>query len=470
MRINYYVSRKNVFTWLAAVAALLSLVIRIVCYGGVYEGFWTVLGLFVLPIAASVLFILFILCCGEEQFYLTSISAILFCIYYAVKVGKSGSTLKIQMLYWLACIAVAYIYHHTVSGKQKKWLITIILLGIFAVSCWMNRKVFVDSIVATTVRVAPDLLMLLAGIFILIATDIHLDSKYHPTWGDRKDGRLLRTISPMTTVTAFIMPTRTGASNFIYDSIEINDIEKYILEKRKEGYKGFGITHIFLAAYARMVAKYPAINRFSSGQRVYSRGNDIQFCMVVKSSMSLEAEDSITKIHLSPSDTVFDVYEKLNEGIAKIKNNDVGSSDFDKVEKLLSYTPRLLMRLVIDLLKLLDYFGLLPKFLLEVSPFHGSMFLTSMASLGIPPVVHHLYDFGNLPVFCAIGAKREVIETEMSPLPGIKKKHYIDYTFNTDERICDGFYYAQVFKYMKKLLAHPEVLEQEPEEIKRDID
>jgi len=40
-------------------------------------------------------------------------------------------------------------------------------------------------------------------------------------------------------------------------------------------------------------------------------------------------------------------------------------------------------------LKLLDYFGLAPYSLIKVSPFHGSMFITSLGSLGIPPIYHH---------------------------------------------------------------------------------
>ena len=40
------------------------------------------------------------------------------------------------------------------------------------------------------------------------------------------------------------------------------------------------------------------------------------------------------------------------------------------------------------------------------------MYITSMGSLGIPPIYHHLYDFGNVPVFCAFGPKRKAYELE----------------------------------------------------------
>ena len=116
----------------------------------------------------------------------------------------------------------------------------------------------------------------------------------------------------------------------------------------------------------------------------------------------------------------------------------------------------------------MDYFGLLPKFLLEVSPFHGSIFFTSMGSLGIPPIVHHLYDFGNLPVFVAFGCKYRKNEVQLDGT--IVQRKYVDYTMNTDERICDGFYFATTLKHMKKLLSHPERLDEPLDEVVHDIE
>lgn len=467
-RINYYVSKKNVFTWLSAAAILASVMIRLIC-ADVYSEPAQIWCLVILPAFAGVLFLIQMLFFGDEHFYSTGIPAFVFCLYSAIKVGRDGYPLMIRFVFWIACIGVAYIYIHTVSGKDGKWLILFILLAFLGIRIFMNRAVIFDHVMRTTIVISPDLLVIVGTVFAIFAMKVHLDGKYHPSWGDRPDGRRVRSLNPMTAVTAFIMPTRVGASNCIKDKIEISGLERYIVQKRKEGYKSFGITHIFIAAYVHAVARYPAINRFCSGQRVYSRGDDIQFCMVVKNSMTVDAEDSIVKLHLKPTDTVYDVYEKMTAEVLRIKTTEVGGSDFDKVEKLLSITPRMLLKLLMGLLRFLDYFGWIPKALLEISPFHASFFMTSMASLGIEPVVHHLYDFGNLPVFCSIGAKYKVNEPDPNPLLGVHTRHYINYTFNTDERICDGFYYAAVFKYVKKLLAHPEMLETEPEEVRQDI-
>lgn len=414
----------------------------------------------VLPAAGCLIFVLILLLDGKERFYRTAVPVFLLAVCYAA--GMNFSSVRLIFLCWIAYLAIAAFYAATVSGRVHS-VLPMALLAIAAVGVYVftYRNRFVPALL-------PDLAMLGGVMFAIFAMKPYLDGVYHLTWGDRPDGRKLRTLDPITVVANYIMPNRNGASNCVRDSVEITAMERYIREKRKEGLTGFGITHVFLTAYVRCVAKYPAINRFLSGQQVFSRGDDVQFCMVVKTEMTTEGQESIAKLHLKPTDTARDVYEKLNAEVERIKSQPVGASDFDKTAKLLSFIPGIVFKFVIWLLKLLDYFGLLPKFLLEISPFHASIFFTSMGSIGIPPVTHHLYDFGNLPVFCSFGCKRRAREV-MDDGTVVDRK-YVDYTMNTDERIVDGFYFATVNKYLKKLLAHPEVLDMPPEEVKRDID
>ena len=110
--------------------------------------------------------------------------------------------------------------------------------------------------------------------------------------------------------------------------------------------------------------------------------------------------------------------------------------------------PRLLLKFVVWFLKTLDYFGLLFKRLLtDLSPFHGTViFVHGLA--WHPPIVHHLYNFGNLPVFVAFGRKYRKVELDLQGKPVTRR--YVDFVMNTDERIVDGFYYATVMKYFEK--------------------
>ena len=171
------------------------------------------------------------------------------------------------------------------------------------------------------------------------------------------------------------------------------------------------------------------------------------------------------KVHLHPADTAADVYRKINAQVEAAKD-EMENTSADNTAAAFMMIPSLVLKFVMWLLKTLDYFGLVPRFLLEVSPFHGSVYFTSMGSLGIKPVYHHLYDFGTVPAFCAFGRKRRAEEIKDGE---IVERKYVDLKFNLDERICDGFYYAGVIKYFLRLLSHPDVLDNPPETIEKDI-
>ena len=285
--------------------------------------------------------------------------------------------------------------------------------------------------------------------------------------GDRSEGHRVRTLAPMNYVSPYIMVNRSNASNLIKDRIEVTDkINEYIMKKREEGLKGFGMMYIFMAAYIRTVAMYPGINRFISGQKIYAR-NNVQIVIDIKKKMELDAQDTTIKVDFDPSETIYDVFDKFTNEFEKNRvDNDV--SAFDSAARVLNYIPGVLLKFSVWFLKLLDYFGLLPKFLIKLSPFHASMFITSMGSLGIPPIYHHLYDFGNIPIFIAFGRKtsRLILTREGS----VKEKNFIDFSVVTDERICDGHYFATALKYLKECLKNPERLDTPPEEVVEDID
>ena len=274
----------------------------------------------------------------------------------------------------------------------------------------------------------------------------------------------VRGISPMARLVPYIMEDRIGSQNFIFDKIGMTQIDKYIKKKQEQGLKNFNLMHIIIAAYARTCSQRPAINRFIRGQKVYSR-ELVEVCLTIKKEMTLESPDTVVKIMLKPDCTADDVYHALNEKIEGYR--EVKNSSFDKLAKVLNYIPGLLLRWTIRFLRFLDYCGLLPKALTNLSPFHASFFITSMGSLGIPPIVHHLYDFGNVPTFCAFGAKQR--EFKVNPDGSVYKYSYVDVSYNLDERICDGFYYASALKYMRTLFRKPDVLDTPPETVVKDI-
>ena len=470
-RVSLFVSRKNVLTWLMALCLVGSAVARIVITGvkgiGYSQEVWSQI---VLPVAATLLYVLITLISGKEMFYKTAIPVWLMGLYFAIRPHAfMGSNPFVMGMYYTCIIFFCLLYTAITCGKLYPWLLMLLFATpLAAIGYFCSIAIGTSLELYVFLMFLPDILLFIGCFLLVFAIRAHTDGLYHPTWGDRSDGRKVRTLAPMAQITMYFQWERNICSNLFEDSFEITHIDRYIRQKRREGLTDFGITHVLLAAYVRGVAKYPQLNRFISGQKVYSRGDDIQYCMVVKKEMTVDSPDTSIMVHLNPRDTAEDVYHKLNAAIDSVKATQELDSSLDGLIQYLNLIPGLLLKFVVWLLKLLDYFGLLPKFLLELSPFHGSLFFTSMGSLGIPPIYHHLYDFGNIPCFGAFGCKRRA--TEVTEDGTVVQKKYIDVKFVLDERICDGYYYATFFKHYRRLLAHPEVLDNPPEEVVKDID
>ena len=283
-------------------------------------------------------------------------------------------------------------------------------------------------------------------------------------WGDRKDGRRLRSIQPMTRLMPFIMPKRSDACNMFTDSFDVTEADKYCRRMIRDGYTNFNFMHLLIAAYVRAVSQYPAINRYVSGQRIFAR-TEITVVMTIKKSMKIDEPDTCIKVTFAPDDTAAEIYEKFNQVVQANQEDAESKSDFDKIMDFFTKFPRLILRGVVGLVKWFDYHSVV---LLPDLPFYGSMIITSMGSLGIPAIYHHIYDFGNLPVFLAFGKK--YYKLVMDREGNVFKRRHVDLKVVTDERICDGFYYASAFKYIKKLIEHPEALDERPEKVVEDVD
>lgn len=290
-------------------------------------------------------------------------------------------------------------------------------------------------------------------------------SKYKRRFGDRKEGRLLRSLPAFAKFVPFIMPTRNDACNQYEESFEVSDVDRRLRKLRVDGYKGIGILHFIIAAYIRGVSMLPGMNRFVVGRRIYARDN-IEVVMTVKRSLAIDATKTTIKVVFEPTDTIFDVYRKMNEKIDEIKTVE-GNNNTEDVAEAMCKAPRFLLRFALTILRIMDYFGWLPQSLLDASPFHGSMIITDLGSLRIGPIYHHIYNFGTLPVFISFGAKRHAYELDRHG--NMVDRKYVDCKFVMDERTIDGHYYAQFLQAFRYICQHPEIVETPPSKVVEDV-
>ena len=165
--------------------------------------------------------------------------------------------------------------------------------------------------------------------------------------------------------------------------------------------------------------------------------------------------DTFSKIYFEPkTDTIFDVERKIEEYI----NTTRAAESSNSLDKLMAAIMKFsaLTSFLCNLIRWADKHGLLPKSVIDASPFHATLLITNLASIRTNHIYHHVYEFGTTSVAIAMGNLREVPKNTAD---GIRLERCIPLGIVMDERICSGHYFAQVFAYVKDLLSDPKKLE-----------
>ena len=281
-------------------------------------------------------------------------------------------------------------------------------------------------------------------------------------FGKRSDGRKLKNIPTFFRVIPSIMLDRADSQVYFKQDIILRDIDSYIDRKAAEGIK-FSYMNIIYAAIVRIIAERPYLNRFAMNGSLYAR-NKIWVSLVIKKNFADEGTETSIKLPFDGTENIFEIKVKLDAAIEKNKDN-ATSNNTDNLAGTLSIVPNGLIRRVVKFLMFLDRHNIMPKSVIAASPFHTSVFLTNVGSLGIDSIYHHLYNFGTTSMFFAMGKKKKSYVYEDDE---IHEEKCITIAFVGDERICDGYYYASSFKQLSKYLKKPELLEN-PGEVKQDI-
>lgn len=291
-------------------------------------------------------------------------------------------------------------------------------------------------------------------------------SRYKRRGGDRKEGRLLRSISPFSRFLPYIMRDRSDAFITYDESFEISSVDKKLRSLRVAGYRDMSFLHFFIAAYIRIVSMLPGLNRFVAGNHIYAR-DTIDIVFITNHGMSVDSQESTIKIQFQPSDTIFDVYRKINEKLEDMKVENVRTV-LDDLTDSLARAPRPILRFALWFLRFLDRFGWLPENILRASPFHSSLMLSDLTSKdAIRPISHHLYNFGTLPLFICFGSKYHKYEPDR--YGQVFDNKYIDAKIVFDERIAEGESFAQFLRAFRYIVKHPEILDKPPTRVVEDI-
>ena len=266
----------------------------------------------------------------------------------------------------------------------------------------------------------------------------------------RPDGVRVKNTTAIVSAIPYIMPKRYDAQNYITEYADMEILRRYIHEKRREGVR-IPYMALILAAYFKAYQENPKINRFIMNRRIYQRNHFCVSFVILKNRADGTPDETTVKLFFEDGDDIFSINRKIEEAVAK---NQVAAhnNNTDKFANFMFSLP-VLPALVMGFVNLLDHCGLLPRRIIDVSPFHTSLFITNLASINTSAIYHHCYEFGTTGVFVCMG------KPVANYISGEYRKKLIPLSVVMDERICTGHEYALFWAALRRYLRHPELLE-----------
>lgn len=276
-------------------------------------------------------------------------------------------------------------------------------------------------------------------------------------WGDRRDAVWLRDLDALHVFMPYLYPNRADNEAFISETIDLENIDRYLAEKNAalpDGDEPYKLFYLLLSALVKTITLRPKMNRFIKGGRVYQR-DKLSLAFVVKKQFRDDAHEALAFIEFDEKTTIDDVRRKLAAEIHECRSDKIDNSTAGM--DMLGRLPRPVLRLVMWVLHRLDYYGRVPYSLIKTDPNYATCFITNLGSIGLKAGYHHLSNWGTNSIFVVIGEKKLQPHWEADGTATMHETLQLGLTL--DERIADGYYYSKTVKLLKYLLQNPRLLE-----------
>ena len=276
--------------------------------------------------------------------------------------------------------------------------------------------------------------------------------------GDRFDGYWLRDEAPaLGQFMAYLMPNRADNEAFVREEFDLTNLETF-LTKKNEGLDHahrYTVFHAVAAAIVKAVTLRPRMNRFIKGCRLYQR-DELSLGFVVKKQFKDNADEGLAFIKFPEDTTIDSLHARILEEIFQCRREDVQDNSTQGMD-MFTHLPRWLMRIVMWGLHRLDFYGHVPYDLIKADPNYASVFITNLGSIKLNAAYHHLSNWGTNSLFVIIGEKG--MKPVFKPDGSYEMRELLSVGITLDERIADGYYYAQTVRLIKKLIDCPELLD-----------
>ncbi len=268
-------------------------------------------------------------------------------------------------------------------------------------------------------------------------------------FGRRPDATLVRNLGAMRTFMPYISPRRNDSVFHLPQDIEVEAALEFLEKRNRERppERPMTLFHLFLRSLSQAHALRPGVNRFVKGGKLWQR-DGIWLSFSAKREIKDGSPMITIKRRFEPATESLD--EMVDGVYGKIRPARAGrKSTSDKEMSLLLRLPGVGIRAALGIVKLADYFGVLPRRMIEADPLFASTFVANLGSVGHDAGFHHLWEYGTCSVFAVMGKIR--------PGPGGRRMMRACWTY--DERIEDGLYSAIGIAGIAERLENPELLD-----------
>ena len=231
----------------------------------------------------------------------------------------------------------------------------------------------------------------------------------------------------------YVMRGRNEAAVYLEHDVALRNTDTFIREwnQANPGLR-IDVFHLTTWALRDTLLRHPTAHRFVVGGRLYDR-KGVWFSYAIKAKLETGAPLLVVKRRFDTDPTFAAMVEGVRDTEHSYRTGE--AARVDRELGLLLAFPGFIRRVLMRFVNLGDRLGLLPKSFIENDPMYGSAFFANMASLGMPAVYHHLYEYGTVGIFCSLG--RPTTEAG-GPTSGPNRRRTMNVRWTFDERVEDG--------------------------------
>jgi len=272
---------------------------------------------------------------------------------------------------------------------------------------------------------------------------------------DRFDAKYIKNTDSMHFIMPFMYPDRCDNQVFFTFKVDLTKLNEFIKNKNSKNpdYR-YNMYQCIVTAALKTITLRSKLSLFIHNRKTYKR-NDVSAAFTVKQEFTDDGGEVLCFIHSKPEWNIDDVHEEMKRQLLKLKSKgyvDESTGFMDKFNKL----PKFISRNVLKLVCWLEKKSLIPKALVETDPYHSSIVLANLGSVGLPSGYHHLTNWGTTSMFLVVGEYGKIPFFEDGK---VEFRDGVELGFTVDERIADGYYFSKSIKMMQLFLQEPELLD-----------